>query len=87
MTFSKSCVAFPSLTPLLLVRNACTKYSPNHSNRIIPCLVTHLTRRGRGLAPRSSALQLSQHSLGPSLPPLGIHTLLAQVIFILFSVI
>ena len=44
-------------------------------------------RRGRGLALRSSALQLSQHSLGPSLPPLGIHTLLAQVIFIIFSVI
>ena len=67
-----------------LVRNACTQYFSNHPNRIYSCQVTHLTRRDRGLAPRSSALRLSQLLLGPNLPPLGIHTLLAQVIFVIF---
>jgi hypothetical protein len=47
--------------------------------------VTHLTRRGRGLAPHSSALRLSRPSLGPKVPPLGIRTLPAQVI-VIFSV-
>jgi hypothetical protein len=68
------------------VCNACTQYFSNHPNRIHICQATHLTRRGRGLAPRSSALQLSQHLLGPKVPPPGIHILLAQVSLAIFSI-
>ena len=85
LTWQRIVILVLAFVAYSLVRNACTQYFANYPNRIHLCQVTHLTRRGRGLAPRSSALQLFPPSLGPKDPPPDIHTLLAQVIFLLCS--
>lgn len=59
-------------------RSTCTAPS-KHTNGIYSCQVTHPTRRDRGLAPRSSALQLFQRLLNPSLLSPGIHILRVPV--------